>query len=196
MSKDDEDEEQAKREGRDEEEVDGHNISGMGGEKRAPRGRRSRRRPMHVPRDREFGDAVAEQGQFRPDAPAAPGGILTSHPTDQMANLRVELWPADRLGSGLPSPVELEAAAVPGEDGGGLHDGQAGPPSHPDAGQPDPEDPVPNGRAGVGGQSAEEPRVGGAGRDSRGRWPPTRTARRGEASRDRARRAWAPRHLT
>jgi hypothetical protein len=63
MSKDDEDEEQAKREGRDEEEVDGHNISGMGGEKRAPRGRRSRRRPMHVPRDREFGDAVAEQGQ-------------------------------------------------------------------------------------------------------------------------------------
>jgi hypothetical protein len=95
MSKDDEDEKQAKREGRDEEEVDGRNISGMGGEKRAPRGRRSRRRPMHVSRDREFGDAVAEQGQFRPDAPAAPGGILASHALDELAKLGVEPRAAD-----------------------------------------------------------------------------------------------------
>ena len=57
MAEDDEDEEQAKGEGRDEEEVDGDDLSGMRGEKRAPRGRRPRRRPMHVLRDRQFGDA-------------------------------------------------------------------------------------------------------------------------------------------
>jgi hypothetical protein len=50
---------------------------------------------MHVPRDREFGDAVAEQGQFRPDAPAAPGGILASHAPDELAKLGVELRAAD-----------------------------------------------------------------------------------------------------
>jgi hypothetical protein len=72
MPKDDEDQEQAKREGRDDEEVDGHDIAGMGGAKSAPRGRGPRRRPMHVLRDREFGEVVAEQGQFRPDAPAGP----------------------------------------------------------------------------------------------------------------------------
>jgi hypothetical protein len=93
------------------------------------------------------------------NAPAAPGRILASYPTDQMANLRVELWTADRLGSGLPSPVELEAAAVPGQDGGGLHDGQAGPPSHPDAGQPDPEDPVPTGEPGSGDRALKNPEL-------------------------------------
>ena len=92
----DEEEEQTKREGRDEEEVDDHDISGMRGEKRAPRGRRSRRRPMHVPRDREFGDAVAEQGQFRPDAPAVPGGFSRA-----MRRMR---WRS--LGSSLGRPTE------------------------------------------------------------------------------------------
>ena len=76
MPEDDEDEEQAKRVGRDKEEADGHNISGMRGEKGAPRGRWPRRRAVHVLGDGQLGDLVAEQGQFRPDASAAPGGIL------------------------------------------------------------------------------------------------------------------------
>jgi hypothetical protein len=33
---------------------------------------------------------------------------------------------------------------MPGEDGGGLHDDEAGAPVGPEAGQPDPEDPVPS----------------------------------------------------
>ena len=38
MAEDDEDEEQAEGEGGDEEEVDGDDVSGMSGQKRAPRG--------------------------------------------------------------------------------------------------------------------------------------------------------------
>ena len=38
---------------------------------------------------------------------------------------------------------ELEALAVPGEDGGGLHDDETGPPARPDLREPDPEDSVP-----------------------------------------------------
>ena len=97
MAEDDEDEEQAEGEGGDHEEVDGDDVSGMRGEKGAPRGRRPRRRPVHVLGDREFGDVVAEQGQFRPDAPAAPRRILPCHPADQVANLGVKLRAADRV---------------------------------------------------------------------------------------------------
>ena len=52
--------------------------------------------------------------------------------SDQVAKLGVEPRAADRVGSGLPPPVELEALAVPGEDGGRLHDDEAGPPARPD----------------------------------------------------------------
>src|SRR5262245_42793993 len=38
--------------------------------------------------------------------------------------------------------------------------------------------------------ASEAPRVGGGGPDSRGRWSPTRRARRAGTSRDRPRRAW------
>ena len=38
---------------------------------------------------------------------------------------------------------ELEALAVPGEDGGGLHDDETGPPARPDLREADPEDSVP-----------------------------------------------------
>jgi hypothetical protein len=88
---------------------------------------------VHVLGDREFGDAVAEQDQFSPDAPAAPRRILPGHPVDQVAYLGVKLRAADRVRPRLPSPVEPEALAVPGEDGGRLHDDQAGLPARPDA---------------------------------------------------------------
>ena len=71
-----EDEEQADGEGGDHEEVDGDDVSGMSGEKDAPRGRGPRRSSVHVLGDREFGDVVAEAGQFRLDASAAPGRII------------------------------------------------------------------------------------------------------------------------
>jgi hypothetical protein len=50
-------ENEEEREGPDEEEVDGHDISGMGGQKSVPRGPAGAPAGA-VPRDREFGDAV------------------------------------------------------------------------------------------------------------------------------------------
>ena len=133
MAEDDEDEEQAEGEGGDHEEVDGDDVSGMSGQKDAPRGRGPRRRPVHVLGDGQLGDLVAEQGEFRLDAPAAPGRILASHAPDEVAKLGVEPRAADRVRPGLPAPVELEALAVPGEDGGGLDDDETGAPARPEA---------------------------------------------------------------
>src|SRR6516165_10745258 len=85
---------------------------------------------------------VAEQGEFRLDAPTAPGGVLAGHASDEVAKLGVELRAA---GSplGPPSPIELKALAVPGKDGRGPNDDETGAPPRPEAGQPNPEDPVP-----------------------------------------------------
>ena len=112
--------------------------------------------PPHVLGDGQLGDLVAEQGEFRPDAPAAPRWILARHTPDQTANLGVEPRPADRVGPGLPPPVELEALAVPRQNGRGLHDDETGPPTRPDAGQPDPEDPVPSSQPGSADGSLED----------------------------------------
>jgi len=61
---------------------------------------------------------------------------------DQVANLGVELRAADPAPRGLPSPIELEALAVPGEDGRGLNDDETGAPARPDLREPNPEDSV------------------------------------------------------
>ena len=98
---------------------------------------------MHVFADGQLGDHVAEQGEFRLDPPPAPRRIVPRHPMDQAANLGGELRAPDRVRVGLPPPEQLEALAVPGENGGRLHDDEARPPARPDPGQPDPEDPVP-----------------------------------------------------
>src|SRR2546425_5762642 len=64
MPDDDEREEQTESEGRHEEEIDGDDVSGMRGEKGAPRRRRPMRCPAHVLGDGQLGDPVAEQGEF------------------------------------------------------------------------------------------------------------------------------------
>src|SRR4029453_6569027 len=104
------------------------------------RWRGSERGPAHVLGDGQLRNLVAEQDEFGPNAPAAPGRILAGHPPDQLAKRGVESRPADRLGSGLPPPVEPEALAVPRQNGRGLHDDETGPPTRPDPRQPDPED--------------------------------------------------------
>ncbi len=86
---------------------------------------------------------VAEEGELRLDAPAAPGGVLTGHASDQVAKLGVELRAANRAPHGFPPPVELGALAVPGQDGSELHDDETGSPARRDPREPDPEDSVP-----------------------------------------------------
>ena len=48
------------------------------------------------------------------------------------AKLGVKLRAADQVWPGLPPPVEPEALAVPHENGGGLHEDEAGPLTRPD----------------------------------------------------------------
>jgi hypothetical protein len=68
---------------------------------------------------------------------------IASHPVDQVANLGVKLRATHPVRGGPLAPIELEALAMPGEDGGGLHDDETRAPSRPPAGEPGPEDPVP-----------------------------------------------------
>src|SRR5262245_28054416 len=142
VAKDDEREQQVEGEGRDHEEIDSDEFSGVRDQEGAPRGRRPRRRPVHVLGDGQLGDLMAEQSEFRLDAAPAPGRVVPSHPVDQLANLGGELRAADPAPRGLPSPVELEALAVPGQDGRGLNDDETGAPARPDLREPNPEDSV------------------------------------------------------
>jgi hypothetical protein len=71
----DEGEEEAVGEGGNEKEVDGDDVSSMGGEKGTPRGRRVSGRPVHVLGDGQLGDLIAEQGEFCLDASPAPRRI-------------------------------------------------------------------------------------------------------------------------
>ncbi len=144
MPQDDEDEEEAEGDGGDKEEVDGHHVAKVGRQKGPPRRGGAPRGSAHVLGDRELGDVVPEEGKFGLDPPPAPRGVLAGHAADELAEFGVERRAADPVRPGLPPPVELETLAVPGQDRGGLDDGQAGPPTGPDVGQPDPEDPVPS----------------------------------------------------
>ena len=61
-----------------------------------------------------------------------PGRVLARHATDQVTDLPVDLQSAGSLAE-LSSPVELEALAMPLDNGRGLDDDQNRPPALPDA---------------------------------------------------------------
>ena len=81
----------------------------------------------------QLGDFVAEQCELRSNASAAPRRMFPRHASDQVAQLGVESRAADRVGPGLPAPVEPEALAVPDQHRGRLHDDETGPPARPQA---------------------------------------------------------------
>src|SRR4029453_16446327 len=119
--------------------------------------RRSARRPRSRPGRVPLGCAGAPRWDSR------------SHAPDESAKLGVEPRATDRVRSGLPPPVKLEASAVPRQNGGGPDDDEGGPPARPEAGQPDPEKTIPTGKPGAGDGGAEGPRVGGGARGFRAR---------------------------
>ena len=81
---------------------------------RAPGLRRRLRAPNHVQRYRSFADVNAELEQFAVDARSAPAWIGEAHLADQRPQVTRGLWPPRSALAALPSPVELEAAAMPG----------------------------------------------------------------------------------
>jgi hypothetical protein len=97
--------------------------------------------------------------EFRLDPAPAPRRVVACHPPDQLAKLSIEPRAADRASLGLPSPVEPEALAVPGEDGAGLNDDETRAPTRPQAREPDPEDPVPSSEPRAADRALEHPEL-------------------------------------
>jgi hypothetical protein len=73
-------------------------------------------RPVHPIRDAGLSDLEAELEQLAMDARGTPQRIVTAHPPDQRAQVRVDLRPASK-GAGFRTPVQAKAGAVPSHEG-------------------------------------------------------------------------------
>ena len=61
---------------------------------------------------------------------------------DQRPHVTRDLWLARSVLSAFPSPLELQAAAMPGQNSFGLDDHEGAPPAQPQPRNPDPEDSI------------------------------------------------------
>src|SRR6516165_3446550 len=75
----------------------------------------------HVLRDAGLSDLKAELEQLAMDTRGAPQWIVTAHPPDQRAQLRVDLRSASK-GARFPSPILPKAGPVPAHEGPGPDD--------------------------------------------------------------------------
>ena len=116
--------EQAKREGWDDEEVDGDDFACVIFEERLPglRGRFWRFNPIFS--NGRFADAKTQHLQFRLDAWRTPSGVLAAHATDEFADFARDRRAAALFLSALQSPEELKAFTMPTHYGVGLNDAQ------------------------------------------------------------------------
>ncbi len=101
-------------------------------------GRARHRPPIRI--RRAAGGEPSGRGQIGGSGVGAR--ILTGYAVDQRADLDVDRRATGRSGAGLPTPIELESLTVPGEDGRGLDNDEAGSPARPQPGEPCPENPV------------------------------------------------------
>ncbi len=86
-------------------------------------------RPHHVPTNGAGGVADAElDSQLLVDLVLTPGRVVAAHSHDELDVLLRDSGPAQTLRARPPSPVELEALAVPADHGLGFHDDQGGGP--------------------------------------------------------------------
>ena len=129
---------------------------------------------MHVLGDGRFGNLVAEQGEFGPNAPAAPRRILSCHLPDQPGEAR------GRASDGPPAGLWTSAASSAGRLGGARSASMAGWTMTRLARQAAqrratrPRRPVPLATDGVGTRIAGGPGVDGGAPDSRGLRPQPR----------------------
>jgi hypothetical protein len=103
---------------------------------------RWRRADGHVARNGDFRDIETQLEQFPMDPRSTPPNIHFCHLDNQLANFRRNSRSSRAPSSALPSPEELESLAMPGQNGGWLHHGQALPPTIPEAGEQQPEDTI------------------------------------------------------
>jgi hypothetical protein len=83
-------EEQAKRQGRCDEEVDGRNVVTVSRQEGPPGRRRVTGGVTHVLGDGEGGDFIAEEAEFGLNPTPAPGRVFSDHASNQGADLEVD----------------------------------------------------------------------------------------------------------
>ncbi len=95
--------------------------------------------PRHVLANGAGGMADTElDSQLLVDLVLPPGWVVGAHSPDELDVLARDSGPAQTLRVRPPSPVELEALAVPPDHGLGFHDDQGGGPFPPQPREPDP----------------------------------------------------------
>ena len=82
--------------------------------------RRWLRRSNHVFRDRRLSNFESEHQKLAMDPRCAPQRVFLTHPSDEIAQLTIDLWPPCPP-SGFPAPESLEAGAMPPQDRLRLH---------------------------------------------------------------------------
>ena len=87
-------------------------------------------------------DIDAEFEQFAVDAGRAPKRILAAHLPNQLANLFRHRWASGLAVTNFPGPEQLEALAVPANDGFRSDDHQGRSPVDPNLAQPRPEESI------------------------------------------------------
>jgi hypothetical protein len=97
-----------------------------------------RRRPTlhHVLGDGRLGDLKAEHQKLAMDAGCSPHWVFLAHPSDQVTQAPIDLWPSCP-GSRFPPPERLEARAVPPKNGLRLNDLRRTEQARPKPGHPD-----------------------------------------------------------
>src|SRR6516164_5317082 len=70
----------------------------------------------HVLRDAGLSDFKAEFEQLAMDAGGAPQWIVSAHPSDQRAQVRVDLRSTSK-GAGFPPPISAETGPMPAHKG-------------------------------------------------------------------------------
>ena len=124
------------------EEVNGDKLRDVVLEKGTPS---LRGRPSGSPQaftNARLADVDAELEQFSVNARCAPGRILPTHPTDQIADFVSDGRTTRLPVPDLPRPEVAETSAVPGYDGLWFHDDQCRAPISPDSGQTRPEEAI------------------------------------------------------
>src|SRR5258708_33562524 len=86
-------------------------------------------------------DLDAQFGQFRLDAPTAPGRIGLPHLVNQRDELTIDGGPSYAC-AGFPAPEQAKAKAMPGDNGFGLEQQQGLLPVRPNAPQANPKQSV------------------------------------------------------
>jgi hypothetical protein len=134
-------EQQPIRRRRDDEEVSGHDLLGVGREERSPRRRRRTSAPAQVIRDGGLTHAEAKLPQLAGGSDVRPRADWRRPSYGSGTDVRRHTRPP-RSASALPSPNQPEAAAVPADDGVRFHEHEPTAPFRPDTREPDPEDTV------------------------------------------------------